>query len=259
MLLLIDAYNLLHQSDALHRSRDQGWLQRARERLLRSLADRLPTDLASETCLVFDAAAPPAGLPSEYIQFQIQVIYAVDHVEADDLLEELIARHPTPKRLTVVSSDHRIQRAASRRSATFFDADVWYAALVERGPRLAIPWPPQPLISSDRALETEKPDADLSPEELTAWLQEFSGDRSKAKLARRTPPVARRVTRPVIPPVVPPPTIVPAAPSPPPAGKKQRQGKRSKDEPPIKPQPDQILDPNLANPFPPGYGEDLLK
>lgn len=247
MLLLIDAYNLLHQSDALHRRRDPGWLQRARERLLKSLADRLPSDLASETCLVFDAASPPAGLPSEYLQFQIQVVYAVDHEEADDLLEELIARHPTPKRLTVVSSDHRIQKAASRRSATFFDADVWYAALLERGPQLAIPWPPPSSASNASAAESEKPEADLSPEELTAWLREFSSGHSTAKRARRQPNV------------VPPSPTAPIPPSLPITEQKHRKGGVPKEKTPEKPQPDQALDPTLANPFPPGYGEDLLK
>ena len=48
MLLLIDGYNLLHQSDLLGRGRGQRWLQQARDRLVQRLAERLDAMLADE-------------------------------------------------------------------------------------------------------------------------------------------------------------------------------------------------------------------
>lgn len=175
MLLLIDAYNLMHHSDALERRRDARWLQRARERLLKSLAKHLPDDVARQTCLVFDAARPPAGAVSELVQFQIQVLYAVNHDEADDLIEELIAKHPTPKRLTVVSSDHRIHRAAARRGVTCFDADPWYDELLDKGPRLAIGLEPKDGSGCEER-ESEKPQMELTAEELAEWLRHFGNN-----------------------------------------------------------------------------------
>ncbi|XZE54627.1 NYN domain-containing protein [Planctomycetaceae bacterium SH139] len=212
MLLLIDAYNLLHQSDVLHRGRGDRWLEKARQRLIHRLAEHLDPELAAQTCLVFDASKPPRGRSSEFVQLRIQIRFAVDHREADDLLEEIITRHATPKRLTVISSDHRIQRAASRRGATFFDADVWYADLLERGPRLAIPWPPRraptgsptglPAELSGAAgdIQTntslpghEKPQPPTDQEELQQWLEWFA--EPTARRDSKRPAAPRKVAK----------------------------------------------------------------
>lgn len=141
MVLLIDAYNLLHHSDLMGRGRGPGWLQRARLRLVKKLESHLDEPLLRQTCLVFDAPSKLSDSEEE-ISSVLDVRYAVGHAEADDLIEELIAHHSAPKRLSVVSSDHRIQRAAKRRGAAHYDADLWYDHLVERGPMLGIPWPP---------------------------------------------------------------------------------------------------------------------
>lgn len=144
MVLLIDAYNLLHHSDLMGRGRGPGWLQKARLRLVKKLESHLDEPLLRQTCLVFDAPSKLSDSEEE-ISSVLDVRYAVGHAEADDLIEELIARHSAPKRLSVVSSDHRIQRAAKRRGAAHYDADLWYDHLVERGPMLGIPWPPSSL------------------------------------------------------------------------------------------------------------------
>ncbi|MEL7338585.1 MAG: NYN domain-containing protein, partial [Planctomycetota bacterium] len=97
LLLLIDGYNLLHGSDAMHRARDAGWLQRARNRLLAAISKRIDAQLASLTCVVFDAANPPKNRPRDLRQFGMLVRYAVGYREADDLLEEIIGAHATPR------------------------------------------------------------------------------------------------------------------------------------------------------------------
>jgi hypothetical protein len=176
MLLLIDAYNLLHHSDALGRARGEGWLERARGRLLRRLSQQLGADLAAETCLVFDAAGAPPGADPELRVDGLWVRFAVDHDEADDLLEEMIAAHSAPKRLMVVSSDHRVQRAASRRGARAMDADLWYAALIEGKPQLAIPWPPPEAARDGQRSPTEKPPEPTSQAEREDWIRWFGID-----------------------------------------------------------------------------------
>jgi hypothetical protein len=92
------------------------------------------------------------------------VRYASDYEDADELIEELIAAHPTPRSLTLVSSDHRLQRAARRRRAPFVDSDVWFAEALRKR-------------RQDRERgDGQAPDARsdvLSAEEVSNWLAEF--------------------------------------------------------------------------------------
>jgi len=285
MLLLIDGYNLLHQSDLMGRGRGDRWLQRARERLLQRLQQHLDPRLAAETCVVFDAESPPPDRPHESWQGGIRVLYAVGYPEADDLVEELISHHPAPQRLTVISSDHRLQRAAQRRRATAYDADRWYQRLLDQGPRLGIRWPPGAAadVLPDASLAPGKAKGVGDPAEVKAWLAWFqqapTSDTSReppAMLPKRnaaSPPP--KPSKPKPPRAAPP----PAASKPPPAGERPsaERGKRTgtrrppgkaKPPPPRKPRrppppptrnPQQELDRKLENPFPEGYGEDLLE
>ncbi|QDS95797.1 YacP-like NYN domain protein [Roseimaritima multifibrata] len=175
MLLLIDGYNLLHQSDLLGRGRGEDWLRRARNRLLRQLAKHLDDSLRPQTCIVFDAEDPPPGRPSQIFYHEIDVRFAVNHPEADDLLEEIIAHHPAPNRLTVVSSDHRVQRAAQRRRGHFFDSDSWYVALIDAEHVLGIRNPKQ-ANSKSTAKSKESLIADLAAQSTEEWLREFGLD-----------------------------------------------------------------------------------
>lgn len=140
LLLLIDGYNLA-QPIAPVRRPDPRWLQRSRESLLRDLCKHLPETVREQTCVVFDAADPPRNRPSTFAHDGIEVRFAVGYPSADDLLEEIIQAHPTPKRLAVISSDHRIQIAARRRRAVWFDSEPWMDDLTDDRIRLAIKWP----------------------------------------------------------------------------------------------------------------------
>lgn len=175
-LLLIDAYNLLHHSDVMGRGRGVGWLQRARQRLIDRLVQHLGAELAQRTCLVFDA---PNGVSEEAEQQHpsgMTILFAVNHQEADDLLEELLAKHSAPKRLTVISSDHRLQRAAQKRGAAFFDADLWYETLMEKGPQLGIPWPPrEDAAGTDEAGEKPSPQS-LDPDLANPFPEGYGED-----------------------------------------------------------------------------------
>ena len=279
MLLLIDAYNLLHLSDQLGRQRGDGWLQRARERLISKLADHLGLELCSQTCLVFDSKDGPKDLPSAYVSHGIELLFAVDHEEADDLLEELIARHATPKRLMVVSSDHRIQKAAGRRGAKFMDADVWYSHLTERGPRLAVAWPSKDRSASGRRPAGEKPVPSLTNQDVDGWLKAFSLESVEASELLRGQPAGRqgragrrteeKPTKPLKPPDNAKQTRAGDSPSvssssspnqssPESPRKVKRVDKQAK-KGAEKPEPGAGIDQGLANPFPEGYGEDLLE
>ena len=166
--LVIDGYNLLFQSPWVGKGRGRDWLAKARGRLMSRLDRGLPDDLLRTTQVVFDApdqATPPADFISSS---GLQVVFATDHPEADDLLEQIIRRHPTPKQLTVVSSDQRIQRCARARRALWLRAEDFVNQL-ERGPQA---WQAEGEPPTSQPPET--PDGLLSESEIAYWLDQFT-------------------------------------------------------------------------------------
>ena len=167
MSLLIDGYNLLHATDITDEGAGAGGFQRSREALIAFLAASLKASERKAATIVFDAAEAPPGLPNNYVVEGITVVYARDYPDADALLEELIELHPAPRGLTVVSSDHRVQRAARRRGASRIDSDLWYADLWQR--RIELRRQQQKAVP-------EKPRGQLSAKEIAYWVEQFDGD-----------------------------------------------------------------------------------
>ncbi|MDB4533447.1 NYN domain-containing protein [Vicingaceae bacterium] len=161
---MIDGYNLLLQTSLVPRTIGPGTLTRARRALVNLLSDRLDEEERSHTTIVFDAKRLPRGEKVDSRLKGLRVLYAVDHPEADDLIEELIRSNSVPKSLVVVSSDHRLQTAAARRKATPIDSDVWFDQLLERVTTT---------IENENTRDSVR-SRPLSPEELSNWLNEFS-------------------------------------------------------------------------------------
>jgi predicted RNA-binding protein with PIN domain len=201
MLILIDGYNVIAPIAAPGRGATERWLQAERERLIELLYAGLGQSLSSQTTVVFDAAAAPPGLDSRYVVKGIEVEFAIGYAEADDRLEELIAEHSSPKRLTVVSSDRRVKTAATRRGALAVDSDVWLDRLSDGHIMLANRATASSLQDESHL---EKPPAVGDVDE---WLNVFGMEPGPSKS-----PESKRVA-------------------------KSRE---------------------IDNPFPPGYGEDLL-
>jgi predicted RNA-binding protein with PIN domain len=112
---------------------------------------------------VFDASESPWGVAKQSNHRGIQVRFAAKDDDADTVIEELIKADSAPKRLTVVSSDHRIQRAAKRRKATAVDADLWFADLLRnRAER-----------SRSSQNRENKPAGPLSVAEVENWMKEL--------------------------------------------------------------------------------------
>jgi uncharacterized protein len=193
MPLLIDGYNLLHASGVFGEGTALTELHRSREALLAFLASSLEQAERSRATIVFDAAAAPPGLPQSYSYEGIHVQFARDPGNADELLENLIDAHDTPRKLIVVSSDHRVQRAARRRRATAVDSDKWWADLCANRHR-------------QEAEPPRKPSTESTAGEVAYWLAQFTDVPEIAPNRRHN-----------------------AAPS-----------------------------DDFENPFPPGYGDDLL-
>ena len=168
--ILIDGYNLLHGSGILPRGVGPATLERARAALLNFLAESLEAGEVPQTTVVFDAAAAPPGLPRLVEHRGLKVRFADAGQSADDVIEELIRLDSTPRRLTVVSSDHRLHRAARRRKATPIDSDRWYHEVRER--RSARGAPPD----AGKPASQSKPGFTVSEEETAYWLTQFGLD-----------------------------------------------------------------------------------
>lgn len=134
MLTLVDGYNVLHAVGFRGNLSAPGKLERARVSLIGKLAKYLSQAERKQTIVIFDAGRRSQEKPQQYVLHKIRVEFAYGFENADSMIEMLIGKNPTPQKLLVVSSDHRIQRAAKRRKATFIDSDIWID-LLESGKR----------------------------------------------------------------------------------------------------------------------------
>lgn len=169
MRTLIDGYNLMYADGLLGRKFGPDGFRQVRHRFLNKLADGLDATEAHLTTVVFDAAkasAPPDRASVAHHK-GIKILYAVDTDDADTRIEELIAHHSSPKTLTVVSSDHRIQKAALRRRSKVMTADAFWT---EMDTRKARKQNPAPSTVTDQADRSAVPTA----RESAYWANEFA-------------------------------------------------------------------------------------
>jgi predicted RNA-binding protein with PIN domain len=162
MPFLIDGYNLLHAMGAVRDPMGPRGLERARGRLLGLLHGCYGSG-GNQVTVVFDARGAPPDVPAELEYHGIHIVFAVEHHEADDLIELMIEKESAPNKLTVVSDDQRIQKAARRRHCLVRGCLDYLEDLDrERRPKHGSP------------LEAPaKPDG-LSPAEIERWLREFA-------------------------------------------------------------------------------------
>lgn len=167
--LILDGYNVMHAAGLGQFRAQAGALKDARAALLGLIADSLTDHERSRAHIVFDAMNAPTGLPRTYRVHGLEVEFAAPGHDADTVIEDLIRDHNSPRQVRIVSSDHRIQKAAKRRRCRFVDSEVWLAELHKRRERRASrsggPLSPE---------EAAKFGGKLSPDELSRWVAEFA-------------------------------------------------------------------------------------
>lgn len=164
MDLIIDGYNLLYAVGIHAPRRGPQNLEGARGVLLQFLEATLSIADRKRTAVVFDAGPEaPRGLPRKFIDREMTIHFASEYEDADALIEELIRDCSSPRSLTVVSSDHRIQRAAKKRRAEAIDSEIWYARVCQNKIARTNPG-------------AEKPLAPETPDEVELWLKKFQID-----------------------------------------------------------------------------------
>lgn len=165
-MLLVDAYNVLHHPLA-HRELpgDAGPAElaaliaagRHRRRGAVLVCDGVPRGMG------------PMARRCAELRFQVEqaeVIYAGPGRDADTLIERLIEAESAPRRMSVVSSDRRLQRAARRRRARVIPSGDFLRSLIGDLDRAKDRW-------LRPAFTTEVP---LSPSAIRYWKDLFRID-----------------------------------------------------------------------------------
>lgn len=173
--LIIDGYNLMH-AVGLARGKLVGkQLEGARARLLRRLAYQLSKDERALAIVVFDAKTLiPVSTREELIE-GFRVLYPEPGHEADELIEQLIAQDPQPRKLRIVSSDRRLHRAARERMAASVNCDKFLDELDDRRPAPTDPPPvakPTPDTHQTKNTSSTKT-VSQPPVDVNYWMKEF--------------------------------------------------------------------------------------
>jgi predicted RNA-binding protein with PIN domain len=126
--IIVDGYNLMHQILAARIVGGPGGLERGRCAVIQRVRHLVPHKDHSRTAIVFDANT--SDIPRESRETaggsgMITILFATDFPDADSMIEDMIRRHSSPTKLTVVSSDRRLVDAARRRQATGVDCQTW--------------------------------------------------------------------------------------------------------------------------------------
>ena len=151
------------QRDSAH-----GDLQRCRTRLIRFLLQKLSSAELDRTTLVFDARVPPPDRPSEFRISGLRVQFANPGGDADEMIERLLAEHSAPGRVTLISSDRRLQTAARRRRAKPVASEEFFEQM-ERRERLSRHGD----LSAGDPYSELKQGRSMTTGELAAWEKVF--------------------------------------------------------------------------------------
>lgn len=244
MAILIDGYNVLFAAGMIPRDVPPGSLAQARQWLIQRLLTRLDTATRHETVIVFDAKDAPKHVPDAYQVSGIQIFFARDHEEADDLIEQRIQREANPRKLLLITSDFRLRQLAQRRRAKAIKSEDWLEQTddIEEPPAHA-PSPPRPAVHRDQLLPAA---------EVERWMEDFRIASEPNETTSRTPtPTEKPAQAPKNPAVTPSPSPSQSPTQSPSSKKPLKQG------PPVV-MPNESRDAFDWGPFPPGYGEDLL-
>ena len=165
--VIIDGYNLMHAVGLARQQYGPGDLEVCRNRLLQQLSVRLNSTASGRTTVVFDAFGSDSNTDRIQVREGITIVYAPAGTDADSELERMIAAHSSPKSLLVVSSDHRLHKAAQQRKAKAIDSEIFWDSLDP---------------DSAPLLDSGKP---TPPQQATEfWLQEFANVEDETGLAR---------------------------------------------------------------------------
>jgi len=155
-MTIIDGNNLLW---ALHES--LGEREITNEIELCRVLSKYFTQIDEIGQVVFDGAGPSDTSDFEVIS-NPEVFFAGFHHDADSVIEEKIKVNTSPRRLTVVSSDRRLRKAASARSAATVKSEQFWERVQRELSR-----------KTPRRKEPDEKREGLTEGETDKWLEAF--------------------------------------------------------------------------------------
>lgn len=162
MQLIIDCYNLLHapMPEALAGLDEH--------RLCRLLASGFSHDHSNgKIAVVCDGVVKPLGISRSPVE-SVKLLYSGVHRTADEVIIEMIEADTAPRRLTVVSTDRQIRKAARRRRAKALTSDQFVIEMLRRMSASA--------LASRTKSNTKGGQGPLSPSQVRYWLDTFGVD-----------------------------------------------------------------------------------
>ncbi len=127
MPYLFDGYNLYH---AMRKVSEE--FASLTPKMMSAVLSEDLKGMKEKGIIVFDGRALRGDLESYKQMGPVTILYSGVKSDADTRIEELIKDNTAPKRLVVVSSDHRIKRAGRRRRAKILTSLEYIDALFYR-------------------------------------------------------------------------------------------------------------------------------
>jgi hypothetical protein len=125
IMTIVDGNNLLW---AIHERFEEREI--ATEVELCRVLSRYFVRMAEEGQVVFDGVGPADKGAFENIA-NLEVVFAGFHNDSDSIIEKKIRADTAPRRLTVVSSDRRLRKAAATRKATAVKSEEFWQKVRE--------------------------------------------------------------------------------------------------------------------------------
>ncbi len=160
--VLLDGYNLIHSGRFPGRKGRS--LEEQRDYFIH-LIRQYATQKRRQCIVVFDSKMPFSRQRKKL--GRVEVRFSPPNKEADQVIQEIIRRSKNPRTLVVVSSDRAIQHTAKIHGASFLSSEAFWE---EEAPY----HPTQKASAPSDEPEAEKPDANLSDDQIQEWLNLFS-------------------------------------------------------------------------------------
>lgn len=150
MPVLIDGYNLYHFARSLYQA-DGIDLSLT---VFRRIVEEWTRRSGQSVRLVFDGSPPWEFRRSPHRAGPVELEFTGQKSDADTSIERQILANTAPKRLTVVSSDLRIRKAAQRRRCKVVKSDEFWTKMAHKLTRKKAP--PEPRQKSAGLLDCER-------------------------------------------------------------------------------------------------------
>ena len=119
-MFVIDGYNLLH---AILKTEEAS--EAISDLELCKVVNRYLKLIGRSGEMIFDGAGPPDKSGFDNVS-NLEVLFAGLGADADTVIEDKISASTSPKRLTIVSSDRRLRRAAHTRRCSSLKSEIFW-------------------------------------------------------------------------------------------------------------------------------------